>query len=147
MTGDAILDFVHINFAAKQVLQGVYAAFGLAVLLAAVKPSFVFLALVPLLPVAIFLVTRNPIRQKITLALGIALSAAMIAVPEHFLSRGDERSKLFLPTNLFVVHADLIRDQLADDVAKGAVLPYQPERGRRGIEISVSGVFSGLPDV
>ncbi|MEY2504748.1 MAG: hypothetical protein QOG27_1028, partial [Verrucomicrobiota bacterium] len=98
-----------------------------AVLLAAVKPSFVFLALVPLLPVAIFLVTRNPIRHKIALALGIALSAAMIAVPEHFLSRGDERSKLFLPTNLFVVHADLIRDQLADDVAKGAVRPYRTE--------------------
>lgn len=99
-----------------------------AVLLAAVKPSFVFLALVPLLPIAIFLVTRNPLRQKIALALGIALSAALVAVPEHFLSRDDERSKTFLSTNLFVVHADLIRDQMADDVARGAILPYPTER-------------------
>lgn len=96
-----------------------------AVLLAAVKPSFVFLALVPLLPVGIFLVTRNPWRQKIVLALGIAFSAAIVAVPEYFLSRDDELSRLFLPTNLFVVHADLIRDQLADDVGTGAVLPYE----------------------
>src|SRR5204862_1482322 len=35
-----------------------------AVLLAAVRPSFVFLALVSLLPIAVFLVRRNPIRQK-----------------------------------------------------------------------------------
>jgi hypothetical protein len=99
-----------------------------AVLLAALKPSFVFLALVPLLPVAIFLVTRNPLRQKITIALGIAFSAALVAVPEHFLSRDDERSKTFLSTNLFVVHADLIRDQMADDVASGAILPYPTEQ-------------------
>ena len=98
-----------------------------AVLLAAVKPSFVFLALVPLLPIAIFLVTRNPLRQRIVIALGVALSAAVIVVPEHLLSREDEGSRLFLPTNLFVVHADLIRDQLADDVATGVVLPYQRE--------------------
>src|SRR5205085_3304737 len=98
-----------------------------AVLLAAVKPSFVFLALVPLLPIAIFLVTRNPFRQKIAVALGIAFCAAMIAVPEHFLSRGDDRSRLLLPANLFVVHAGLIRDQLAEDVTGGAILPYQTE--------------------
>jgi hypothetical protein len=98
-----------------------------AVLLAALKPSFVFLALVPLLPIAIFLVTRNPLRQKIAVAIGIAFAAALIAVPEHFLSREDERSRFFLSTNLFVVHADLIRDQLADDVASGATLPYKRE--------------------
>jgi hypothetical protein len=99
-----------------------------AVLLAALKPSFVILALIPLLPIALFIVTRNPLRQKIALALGIALATALIAVPEHFLSRGDDQSSLFLPTTLFVVHADLIRDQLADDVASGANLPYETER-------------------
>jgi hypothetical protein len=98
-----------------------------AVLVAAVKPSFVFLALVSLLPIALFLATRNSLRPKICLGLGVALSAAMVAVPESFLSRGDERSALFLPTNLFVVHADLIRAQLADDVRSGASLPYKSE--------------------
>ena len=119
-----------------------------AVLLAAVKPSFFFLALVPLLPIGIFLVTRNPLRQKVVIALGIAFSAALIAVPEHFLSRGDDRSQLFLPTNLFVVHADLIRDQLADDVATGANLPYPRERldkiqKQLALEIEKSAVAEG----
>ena len=119
-----------------------------AVLLVAAKPSFVFLALVPLLPVAIFLVTRNPLRQKIVLALGIAFSAAIVAVPEHFLSRDDVLSKLFLPTNLFVVHADLIRDQMADDVTTGAILPYKRDwldkmEKRLAIEIEKSAAAEG----
>jgi hypothetical protein len=46
-------------------------------------------------------------------------------LPEYFLSRKDDLGRLFLPTTLFVIHADLIRDQMADDVAKRAVLPYQ----------------------
>jgi hypothetical protein len=98
-----------------------------AILLASVKPSFLFLALIPLLPIGIFLVTRNPLRQKIGLALGILVAAAMIALPEYFLSRKDELSRLFLPATLFVIHADLIRDQMADDVAKQAILPYRSE--------------------
>jgi hypothetical protein len=119
-----------------------------AVLLAAAKPSFVFLAVVPLLPVAIFLITRNPLRQKIALVLGLAGSAAIIAVPEYFLSREDADSKLFLPTTLFVVHADLIRNQMADDVANGAILPYKREwldkmRKQLAIEIEKSAAAEG----
>lgn len=119
-----------------------------AILLAAIKPSFVFLALVPLLPIAIFLVTRNPLRQKIAVALGIAVAALLIAVPEHFLSRDDERSRFFLSTNLFVVHADLIRDQLADDLASGASLPYPREwlgkiQKQLAVEIEKSAVAEG----
>lgn len=96
-----------------------------AILLAAVRPSFVFLALVSLLPIAVFLVRRNPLRQKIPLALGVALSAAIVAVPEYLLSRGDEQSRLFLPTTFFVVNADLIRDQIVEDLRNGAILPYK----------------------
>ena len=96
-----------------------------ALLLASVKPSFLFLALVPLLPIGIFLVTRNPLRQKVALALGSLVAAAMVVLPEYFLSREDELSRLFLPTTLFVIHADLIRDQMRDDVAKQAILPYR----------------------
>jgi hypothetical protein len=95
-----------------------------AILLASLKPSFVFLALVSLFPIAIFLVTRNPVRQKIALVLGIAVSAAIIILPEYFLGRDDELSQRFLPTTLFVVHADLIRDQMADDVEHRASVPY-----------------------
>ncbi|HZE12739.1 MAG TPA: hypothetical protein VE086_03190, partial [Chthoniobacterales bacterium] len=96
-----------------------------ALLLASVKPSFVFLALVPLFPLGLFLLTPHPLRQKVSLAFGILLAAAIIVLPEYFLSREDDFSRLFLPTTLFVVHADLIRDQMADDVAKQALLPYR----------------------
>jgi hypothetical protein len=96
-----------------------------AILLFSLKPSFVFLALVPLLPIAIFLVTRNPVRPKIALALGLASAAAILVLPEYFLGRGDELSRRFLPTTLFVIHADLIRDQMAADVQHHAIVPYR----------------------
>jgi len=121
-----VVEFVARTFVLRQAAVNWGIATSIcAVLLASVKPSFVFLALVPLLPIGIFLVTRNPLRQKVTLALGIFVSALAIMLPEYFLSREDELSRLFLPTTLFVIHADLIRDQMADDVAHQAVLPYR----------------------
>jgi len=98
-----------------------------ALLLASVKPSFVFLALVPLSPIGVFLLTRHPLRQKVGLALGILAASAAIVLPEHLFSREDDLSRLFLPTTLFVIHADLIRDQMADDVAHRAILPYRSD--------------------
>ena len=44
--------------------------------------------------------------------------------PEHVLSRNDEVSQTFLPTMLFVIHADLIRDQMAADLKENASLPF-----------------------
>ena len=51
----------------------------------------------------------------------------MLLLPEHFLSRDDEMSRTFLPITLFVTHADLIRDQMADDLERGAEIPYPRE--------------------
>lgn len=98
-----------------------------AVVLAAVKPSFVIVALVPLVAIALFLLKQNPLRQKIALAGGFLFSTLIVWVPEYFLSRGDDLSALFLPTTLFVVHADLMRDQIAEDLKRGAALPYPLE--------------------
>jgi hypothetical protein len=129
----ALSFFCLVEFLARAfVLRKTAIAWGIAtgisaMLLASVKPSFLFLALVPLLPIGIFLVTRNPLRQKVGLALGILVAAAIVVLPEYFLSRRDELSRLFLPTTLFVIHADLIRDQMADDVAKRAILPYRSD--------------------
>src|SRR4029453_14753813 len=39
-------------------------------------------------------------------------------------SRNDEVSQTFLPTMLFVIHADLIRDQMAADLKENASLPF-----------------------
>lgn len=95
-----------------------------AIVLASLKPSFVFLALVSLVPLAAFLLRRNPPRQKIALSLGAAAAAVVLLLPEYFLSRKDDLARAFLPTTLFVFHADLIRDQMADDLKAGTNIPY-----------------------
>src|SRR5438067_4001225 len=94
------------------------------ILLCSVKPSFVFIGLIPLLPVGFFFLRRNWLWQKIALGSGAVIVATLLVLPEYFLSRDDDLSRAFLPTTLFVVHADLIRDQMADDLARTATLPY-----------------------
>ena len=69
--------------------------------------------------------------EKVLFSLGLAVSAAVLSLPEYFLSRNDEMSRTFLPTTLFVIHAHLIRDQLADDLAKNVSLPYSRDRLER----------------
>jgi hypothetical protein len=98
-----------------------------AVILACLKPSFLFLAALALLPIGIFLIRQNPLRQKIGLVLGLVISAVILLLPEQFLSRDDDLTTLFLPTTLFVVHANLIRDQIGDDAQHSANLPYPRE--------------------
>ena len=51
----------------------------------------------------------------------------MLLLPEHFLSRNDQLGRTILPTTLFVIHANLIRDQMADDLERGAEIPYSRE--------------------
>ena len=69
--------------------------------------------------------------KKVWFSLGFVFSAAVLLLPEHFLSRNDEMSRTFLPTTLFVFHAELIRDQLANDLAKNVSLPYPRDRLER----------------
>ncbi|HET6889389.1 MAG TPA: hypothetical protein VFH87_15830 [Candidatus Udaeobacter sp.] len=111
---------------AASVGYGIAAVFS-SILLASAKPSFWLASIAVLLPVAMFFVQRRLIWQKIALGGGAALSAALLLLPEHFLSRNDEASQTFLPTTLFVIHASLIRDQMADDLTCGAKLPYPRE--------------------
>jgi hypothetical protein len=115
---------------AASVVYGIAAVFS-SILLASVKPSFWFASIVVLLLVAMFFLQRGFIWQKIALGGGSAASAALLLLPEYFLSRNDEESHTFLPTTLFVVHANLIRDQMADDVRHGAKIPYPLEWLRR----------------
>jgi hypothetical protein len=95
-----------------------------SLLLASVKPSFVLVAIVTVFPVATFFFRRDWLREKFALATGALIGGALLLVPEHFLSRNDEQSRTFLPTTLFVIHANLIRDQMAEDVQLNAQLPY-----------------------
>ena len=91
------------------------------------KPSFALVTIFALLPVGLFFFQRGWFRQKVALAGGAAVSAALLLLPEHFLSRNDEASQTFLPATLFVVHANLIRDQMADDLERKADVAYSPE--------------------
>jgi hypothetical protein len=77
-----------------------------------------------MVPVAAFFLRQNWWRQKIALGLATALTAALVLWPERILSRKDRESQFFLPTMLFVIHADLIRDQMASDLKENASLPY-----------------------
>ena len=102
-----------------------------AIFLASIKPSFAFASLFVLSPVAALFGRSRWWLEKVLFSLGLALSAAVLSLPEYFLSRNDEMSRTFLPTTLFVIHAQLIRDQLADDLAKNVSLPYSRDRLER----------------
>jgi len=102
-----------------------------SVMLASVKPSFALLAIAALLPVGIFFCRRSWFRQKIALGAGAVIGAALLLLPEYYLSRDDEVSRTFLPTSVFVTHANLIRDQMAEDLESGAKVPYDRERVTR----------------
>ena len=98
-----------------------------SLLLASAKPSFWFTAVVTMVPIAGFFLRQNWWRQKIALGLAMTLTAILVVWPERILSRKDEASQTFLPTMLFVMHADLIRDQMAEDLQENARLPYSRE--------------------
>ena len=95
-----------------------------SLLLVSVRPSFGFVAIVALLPVGALLLRKGLVREKIVLSVASAVTAALLFLPEHFLARNDEISQTFLPTMLFVMHADLIRDQMAADLKENAKVPY-----------------------
>jgi len=98
-----------------------------AILLASAKPSFALIAAIACLPVAILFFRRGWFKEKIALGIGAILGAALLVVPEYFLGRDDQLGRPFLPATLFVNHADLIRDQMADDLQRGASVPYSRE--------------------
>ena len=102
-----------------------------AIFLASIKPSFGFASLFVLSPLVVVFWQSGWWWQKIWLSIGFACSAIILLLPEHFLGRNDEMSRTFLPTTLFVIHADLIRDQLANDLASNVNLPYSRDRLER----------------
>jgi hypothetical protein len=112
-----------------------------SILLADARPSFSLFAVVSLTPVAMFFFRRGCLRQKIALAAGAVVSAALLLLPEHFLSRHDEVSKWYLPKTLFILHADLVRDQMAEDVKHNAKIPYPKDwlqRIQRALSIEIA---------
>jgi hypothetical protein len=117
----------------RRVAAAVYGVAGvlISVLLGSVKPSFILVSFLAILPMGILFFQQDQLWQKVVIGVGGAASVLLLWVPEHFLSRNDKVSQTFLPTTLFVIHANLIRDQIADDLERNAKLPYSPEWLRR----------------
>ena len=122
--------FVYYSFFEQQrtaaLVCGVGSVFS-SLLLASVRPNFWFVTMVTMVPLAAFLVRQNWWQQKMALGGATILAAALLLWPEHILSRKDQEGQTFLPTMLFVIHADLIRDQMAEDLRENARLPYSRE--------------------
>jgi hypothetical protein len=96
-----------------------------ASLLYSLKPSY---AVTSLLTIAflLWLVLRAKLSWKFRsfFLFGALMTTLLFFVPERLLSHGDRVTKLFLPQTLFSIHADIIRDQIADDLAQGAAVPF-----------------------
>ena len=108
------------------VIYGIGVVFS-SILLASVKPSFWLTAIVAVLPIGIFFFRAGWFSQKIVLAGGAAVSAALLLLPGHVLIHDNKVHECFLPAELFVIHANLIRDQMAADLERGAKSPYPRE--------------------
>jgi len=102
-----------------------------AILLTLAKPSFAIAAAGGLVPVAATLFCPFPRKCKIALLIGSSIAAVLLVLPAQLPARGDKASEAFLPTQLFVIHADLVRDQIAADISSAAETRYSREWLRR----------------
>src|SRR5947207_2394466 len=62
-------------------------------------------------------------RQSLFFA-GAVLVGLVFLVPEQLLARGDRLSKMFLPQTLFSVHAEIIREQMGEDLTSGLPISF-----------------------
>jgi hypothetical protein len=95
----------------------------------ALKPSMGFGLIAANLPLACWLVRHGDpwsVKAPVT-GIALALVALTLWLPERILARADPVSITFLPTMLFTIHANIIRQQLRDDLHNGTTAPYAPE--------------------
>src|SRR5438094_8712781 len=83
-----------------------------AIFLASIKPSFGLASLFVLSPIIALFWRSGWWWQKVWFSLGFVFSAAVLLLPEHFLSRNDEMSRTYVTKPLFECHAELICDTL-----------------------------------
>jgi len=106
-------------------LSGIGAVFVSGVLFF-LKPA-VGLALIPAnLPVVLSLLTSgmSPGRKAVLVAAPALALLFLLFIPEWRLRRSDPEASAFLPETLFTVHANLILQQMTEDLADGASVPY-----------------------
>lgn len=100
-------------------------AIGSALLLYSLKPSYALAALFTIgLVLGLVVRGRQSRNRKIVFLLGALAIGVAFLLPERILSRSDPLTKLFLPQTLFSIHANIIRDQMNEDLARGTAAPF-----------------------
>jgi hypothetical protein len=125
-----VLQFIYWFFVRENKRAAVVYGVGtvLSVLLfGSVRPSFWLAALGSLLPICFVFFRRGWFREKVAIFLGAVAGLILLVLPERLLASHDVVDKLFVPMLLFSQHADIIRDQMAADLAASAQLPYARE--------------------
>ncbi len=130
------LEFIHRRWIAPAPRDAAW--LGAAQIVASVvayklKPSFGFSVLLVNLPMLVSLVKPGmPARAKLAMAFGGgAFCGLFLILPETLLKRSDPTAALFLPDTLMTIHADQIRDQLAEDIAAKRPSPFPPDTVKR----------------
>ena len=97
-----------------------------ASLLFFLKPSFYLGVAFSTLPIWVSLFDqKEPFNRKFAMmAISVLCIALFLFLPERSFNHRDDLGRTFLPTTLFVVHADIIGDQISTDLRDGAKTPY-----------------------
>ena len=80
-------------------------------------------------------------RKAAIIGAGVAVIAVGLWWPERVLASRDKFTQIFLPTMLFTIHADMIHEQIVEDLARHDTAPYPPEwlaSFNRGLEQSLT---------
>jgi len=101
------------------------------------KAYFWLVTCLSTIPAWIILFDQKLILTRMILWLGgsAILVVTLLVVPEERLSQSDPVSRTFLPTTLFVIHAKIIRNQIARDVDRGVNVPYSTEFLRSTLQL------------
>jgi hypothetical protein len=122
-------------------VAGVFVSFVLPCL----KPSYWLSSIFTTIPVwcALFDRRESLVRRLLMAGLPLAAVFVLLIVPERIAARSDKWSAAFLPESLFSIHALIIREQIATDVANpDPAVPYSPEKLRARLALLDDGIAS-----
>jgi hypothetical protein len=123
------IEFIHCRWIIKTPARAAWlgaAQMVVSVIAYKLKPSFGFALILVNLPIAASLLTSGmTIRLKALMTTGAAVFCALFLLwPESVLKRSDPDAYTFLPETLLTIHADMIRDQMAADLANNLSGPF-----------------------